>query len=289
MSEKVPRKICPVCGKRFYAPPSQERRLKPGSALTCSTKCAGALRAGKNSYNWKGGKVQKVCSFCKQNYFVYPNDEERSKYCSRKCAIEACRKEKPLPAKSNPNWRPYNWKGGKVERECENCGAKFMAIPASVAKGQARYCSRRCWGKVMVKIMQGRQYNSTHGGKRSDLNGQYFRSSWEANYARYLNWLISIGEIKSWQYEPDTFEFTTIKKGTRFYTPDFKITNKDNSIEYHEIKGYMDDRSATKLKRMSKYYPAIKVILIDKDQYAGLSKQLRGIISGWEIAGKHAW
>jgi hypothetical protein len=120
------------------------------------------------------------------------------------------------------------------------------------------------------------------GGRRDDLGGQYFRSSWEANWARYLNWLKSIGEIRSWEFESKTFEFKGIKRGSRFYTPDFLVTNKDGSQEYHEIKGYMDARSATKLKRMKKYHPTVKVVLIDKGAYVATASKVCGLIPGWE-------
>lgn len=53
------------------------------------------------------------------------------------------------------------------------------------------------------------------GGKRSDL-GIYVRSKWEANFARYLKWMVEKEEIKSWRYEPMSFEFRGIKRGTRF-------------------------------------------------------------------------
>ena len=55
------------------------------------------------------------------------------------------------------------------------------------------------------------------GGRRDDLDGLFVRSSWEANYARYLNWLVKLGEIKGWEYEADTFAFDKIKRGTRFW------------------------------------------------------------------------
>lgn len=119
------------------------------------------------------------------------------------------------------------------------------------------------------------------GGKRADL-GIYLRSRYEANYCRYLKWLVSIGEIRSWEYEPDTFEFTEIKRGTRFYTPDFKITLTDGSIVYHEVKGWMDSRSRTQLKRIAKYYPDIKIIVIDSDAYKAIARDVKGFIPGWE-------
>ena len=120
------------------------------------------------------------------------------------------------------------------------------------------------------------------GGKRADLGNLYFRSRWEANYARYLNWLVGLGEIQSWQYESDTFEFAKIKRGNRFYTPDFKIANKDGSVEYHEVKGWMDATSQTKLRRMAKYYPEVRVVVVDQPAYRAIARQARNLVPGWE-------
>jgi len=121
----------------------------------------------------------------------------------------------------------------------------------------------------------------SRGGFREDI-GIYVRSSWEHNYALYLNFLMSQRKIKSWEYEPDTFEFEGIKRGCRFYTPDFKVVHPDGRVEYHEIKGYMDKRSATKLKRMAKYHPDVVVKIIDESVYGDLARIFRNVLSGWE-------
>ena len=92
----------------------------------------------------------------------------------------------------------------------------------------------------------------------------------------------------SWDFESETFKFP-IERGTRFYTPDFKVIEKDGSATYYEIKGYMDPRSATKLKRMAKYYPHIKIVLVDKKAYYSFANKVGGFIPGWEtIRGKFA-
>lgn len=106
----------------------------------------------------------------------------------------------------------------------------------------------------------------------------FFRSKWEANYSLYLDFLIKNGDIKNWEYEAETFFFEKIKLGTRSYRPDFKIFNKDDSIEYHEIKGYMDSKSKTKLKRMKKYFPDVKLVLIENVFYMDMLKKLKGVI-----------
>ncbi|HFD04779.1 MAG TPA: hypothetical protein ENJ25_01385 [Firmicutes bacterium] len=109
-----------------------------------------------------------------------------------------------------------------------------------------------------------------------DINGKnmFFRSKWEANYALYLDFLIKQKQIQKWEYEKDTFVFKKIKFGTRSYKPDFKIYNNIRTIEYHEVKGYMDSKSKTKIKRMAKYYPYIKLIIIDSDIYKDIKRKL---------------
>lgn len=109
----------------------------------------------------------------------------------------------------------------------------------------------------------------------------YFRSRWEANYARYLQWKKENKEIKEWQYEVDTFWFENIKRGVRSYKPDFKVFPLDGEPYYDEVKGWMDARSKTTLSRMKKYYPDIKVNIIDKKIMNNL-KNYGYIIKGWE-------
>lgn len=112
-----------------------------------------------------------------------------------------------------------------------------------------------------------------HSGHYETSKGPvYFRSKWEAHYAQYLDWLIKNGEIKDWQYEAETFFFDGIKMGTNCYKPDFKVFNKDGSIEYHEVKGYFDSKSKTKIKRMAKYHPSVKVVLVERKQYDAIIK-----------------
>lgn len=100
----------------------------------------------------------------------------------------------------------------------------------------------------------------------------FFRSSWELTYARYLEFLKDKKQIKSWGYEVDVFWFKKILRGVRSYKPDFKIKFKDGKIEYHEVKGYMDAKSKTKIKRMAKYYPEVKLIVIDSYAFKAIKK-----------------
>jgi hypothetical protein len=85
------------------------------------------------------------------------------------------------------------------------------------------------------------------GGKRKDLESDYFRSKWEANYARYLNQMEVV-----WEYEKKVFWFDGIKSGTNNYTPDFYLPDTD---EWVEVKGQWDSKSKTKLRRFKKHHP----------------------------------
>jgi len=114
-----------------------------------------------------------------------------------------------------------------------------------------------------------------------EIGGQkfYARSRWEANYGRYLEWLKTQGQIKAWRHEPTTFWFPNIKRGCVSYLPDFEVTA--NGIEFHEVKGWMDSRSKTKIRRMAKYHPQVVLKVIDGPKYKALAKQVSGIVPDW--------
>jgi len=154
-----------------------------------------------------------------------------------------------------------------------------------------------------LHLRQQRQgVRSIRGGRRADLDSLYLRCSWEANYARILNLL----ELE-WEYELRTFEFP-IRRGTRFYTPDFYLNKVD---QWHEVKGRWDSKSKTMLRRFKKYFPDefAKLYIVTSDiwgksktaksvrtflictlrlsperiiNYTALSKKYRSIITGWE-------
>lgn len=110
----------------------------------------------------------------------------------------------------------------------------------------------------------------------------FYRSRWEANYARYLQWLKERGEIKDWAHEPEVFWFDEIKRGVRSYKPDFRVWNLAGSSCLHEVKGWMDQRSRTTLARMAKYHPDEIIILIDGDQYRSIRRAVMALIPDWE-------
>ncbi len=133
--------------------------------------------------------------------------------------------------------------------------------------------NRQAEGKIKNQYSRSKQGHYNINGKEI-----FFRSLWEANYALYLDFLIKQNQISKWEFEVDNFWFEKIKRGVRSYKPDFKVFDLNNEIIYHEVKGWMDDKSKTKLKRMKLYHPEIKIKLIEKKQYDEIKKQLNGII-----------
>lgn len=109
----------------------------------------------------------------------------------------------------------------------------------------------------------------------------YLKSKWEYRYALYLDLMKRHNHIKDWFYEPETFYFEGIKRGTTNYKPDFKVIFPSGNIEWFEVKGYMDSKSATKIKRMAKYFPDIKLHVIDKTWFSKNSITLKNIIKNW--------
>ena len=110
------------------------------------------------------------------------------------------------------------------------------------------------------------------GGKRPDLEYDYYRSTWESNYARYLAFTET-----EFEYEKKTFWFDKHKSGTVNYTPDFYLPEYD---EWHEVKGQWDSKSKTKLRRFKKYFfdEFRKLIVITSDIY-GKSKTAKSVRS----------
>lgn len=98
-----------------------------------------------------------------------------------------------------------------------------------------------------------------------NLDGKriYFRSGWEARYAKYLTWLKRHKKIVEWEHEPKTFWFEGIKRGCVSYLPDFRVDDCEGNSYWVEVKGWMDAKSKTKIKRFRKYYPHEKLIVID--------------------------
>ena len=113
-----------------------------------------------------------------------------------------------------------------------------------------------------------KMYSRSKKGIREDL-GCFFRSTWEANYARYLN-----SQNVKWRYEAITYNLGLGKS----YTPDFILENGTHI----EIKGWLTEKSAEKIRLFQEQYPTIKLEIVDKQCYTKLKKIYQFIIENWE-------
>lgn len=115
------------------------------------------------------------------------------------------------------------------------------------------------------------------GGKRC-----YFKSKWEFRYALYLELMKTHKHILDWEYEPHTFYFYGIKRGTTNYKPDYKVYFPSGNHEWIEVKGYETAKDRTKYKRMAKYHPNEKLRVVGKDWFKENSRKLSAIIKDWK-------
>lgn len=141
------------------------------------------------------------------------------------------------------------------------------------------------------------RYHRGHlkSGPRADIpGGARFRSGWEANIARWMTY----HEIV-WEYEPVRFVFTGIQRGTRGYTPDFYLPERDL---YVEVKGNLPTTDKTRMRRFKKYWPEewVKLQVIpgsDKTEaarffeemgvpafgyYRNINREFKDVIEHWD-------
>jgi len=133
----------------------------------------------------------------------------------------------------------------------------------------------------------GAGYSLGKVGKRQDLQGMYFRSRWEANYARILTYRKNdpMDPLEDWFYEPDRFDFFQQPKGTpSSYLPDFKVVEACAQPYYVEIKGWMDQKSRDRLRLMKRMYPDVYVLVIGASEYRELEQTWKDRLDIWEVS-----
>ena len=180
------------------------------------------------------------------------------------------------------NGHPRGMLGKRQSPEfCQRQSEMRTGKPLNLSEEQRQALSDRS-SRMMAERPVENAYSRTKYGRREDLEGRFFRSSWEANYARYLNFLLERGMIAGWEYEAETFWFEAIRRGVRSYKPDFKVTEKNGHVHYVEIKGWMDAKSKTKIARMARYHPAVDLRVVDEKAYREIERLVGRGLPGWE-------
>ena len=80
----------------------------------------------------------------------------------------------------------------------------------------------------------------------------------EERYADHLALLKAAGRIANYWYESLKFRLAD----RTWYAPDFLVMLPDGSLELHEVKGYMEEDAAVKLKVVSELYWAFPLRLV---------------------------
>lgn len=76
-----------------------------------------------------------------------------------------------------------------------------------------------------------------YGNKSQTYNGRTYHSIREANHAEELDWRIKAGEIKE-VIPQHKIDLKVAGVHICNYYIDFKVILKDDSVEYHEVKGF---------------------------------------------------
>ena len=167
------------------------------------------------------------------------------------------------------------WKDGKFHTE-EMIKARELG-----------YLKRRSYvgeGNPMFGRSPGKGAGFGKGGKRADLNNQYFRSTWESNLARILELV-----HRPYIFEPERF-YVVIDNVEYSYLPDFYFPTKNF---YYEVKGHAASardwtcKCPTCIKNRLKMNQIIvqynlKIFIIGNYEYKRLRRIFKDSILEWE-------
>lgn len=252
-------KICIKCGSEYV----DTTKRKVGK--TCTKQCAYALMAAtrkeKGSYKRTKNQNEKMI-------ISLQKARESGKWKISDTAKEKLSK-KMKAYYSDPEYldkakQTYLKKYG-VEHHMKS--ATYRAAVSKLHKGKTVSIETR--KKLSANsARQKHRFSRCRGGFREDLE-QYFRSSWEANYARYLK-----HKNISYEYEPEIFQLDEAMT----YTPDFKL--EDGT--YVEIKGWLTEKYSKKIKLFTEKYNNVRLIIITRYEYKKLYNEYSNVIPNWE-------
>ena len=143
---------------------------------------------------------------------------------------------------------------------------------------------KRISDTLKKKYADGMPLPNAKSGFREDL-GMYFRSSWEANYARSLKL-----DGKEILYETDHISLYENGELDSVYTPDFKTGEN----HYVEVKGHAEskdlwscnckrcERDKRKMEMTRQQYPHLTIEILGKKEYGELREEFEFTIPNWE-------
>ena len=181
------------------------------SRKTCSRKCAAILRkpsvSGKNHWMWRGGLIDKQCSYCGKTYKVLPHRKDTSRFCSHQCLFDSrkIRANKECPnckndfevkvhiVKRNKKWIFCSkncfleYTNGKIYLICKCCDKKYQTHRSQKKWRGSSFCSRKC----RIKFYVGKKHPLWKGGPKA-------RKVRDASSYRYVRWRNKVFKRDDW-------------------------------------------------------------------------------------------
>lgn len=236
-------------------------------------------------------KIKKFCIICNKEIYQVPHSKGVCPSCRAKKQWMNRPRQYSENSKRIMNLKRLNTLKEKYPDKFEHktiicpCGKEINVR----IKSKRKYCSPECQHKysdysytelhrenlrksIANSISQGRWrgHNSGIGGIRQDL-GIYFRSTFEANFARIL-------KFNKLNFEFEQYHFKC--SDGSIYIPDFYIPSKN---EFIEIKGRLSDtKGISKFKEISSKEKTYKWKFIGPNEYKTLSEKYSLKIKNWE-------
>lgn len=227
---------CKVCDCKIH-----KSTFIYGSCLC--RKCAGQLRQkSKNKCVDCGKIIERRSTRCKKCAFKGERNPFFGKHSKRKlitinyCCIDCgdlITRESALYGQGHCRHCGRNRKPIQL---CVDCNKPVSNSTRKKGGFRCRYCWRKFYRGSKHHAF-GKIFNIPH----VIYNNKRFRSSWEANFAKWLD----LSNV-DWLYEFETFNL-----GSTTYTPDFYLPEFDTFIE---IKGWWLEKSKKKFKFVQKYF-----------------------------------
>lgn len=275
----------------------EERRLKSQAAarnfMTRRTDEERADASRKRVATMKRKRATVLCKRCDgvvadtetENY----SDRRKRVYCSRDCfaAAQGERRRQRGARTLESAGAALTEAGYAAPRKCAQCCGLIRVGRAREVENK-RFCSVKCravwqselpygmWRGKIAKNTKNRPRGSANHmwGKTpphgkcvqyvaSDGETYVFRSTWEREYATYLD---TVGE--PWQYEAKKFVFPDCT-----YTPDFFLPRRGH---YVEVKGWMSERSRRQIAAFRKHADT-PLVVIGANMYKGVQNSIGAI------------
>jgi len=188
----------------------------------------------------KSSQVTLVCNGCQLEYQKPLSRSKTSKFCSKACkdnssklyTLEKCLAcEKEFKAKRSKKFcsRSCYISATKLERidlTCDYCGSEYQKPKGK----ETKYCGKDCQNKAQSSGLHEIPSNGRLGFRYDLPNNYFFKSSLEADYARWCE-----ATNKPYIYEHKTFTVQYDGRDKQ-YTPDFYHPDEDRYVELKAIR-----------------------------------------------------